>query len=177
MKTSLFIILSLFFWTSCEKVPTFSDTPEIEFEGLNREVIFDPLTLSGADSITIMLNFKDGDGDLGLNDGEANNGIYIDEFAKNFHITFFRKENGEFKDITNNGLVALDFGGVFERLAPTDDIAPIQGTLSHNISLLQINNPNFISQYDTLRFEVYIYDRELNRSNTITTSEFVFWEE
>ncbi len=176
MKTSLFIISSLLLLVSCEKVPSFDDTPEIEFQSINKSIIFDPLTLVQTDSITISLDFKDGDGDLGLNTGEANTGKYVDEFAKNFHLTFFKKENGVFRDITNDGPEPLDFGGTFERLAPTDEIAPIQGTLSNHLLLLHVNNSDFISQHDTLRFEVYVYDRALNRSNTITTSEIVFWQ-
>ena len=176
MKTGLFIISTLILWTSCEKNPNFSTTPEITFNSITQEVVFDPLTLVNTDSITITLDFKDGDGDLGLNSGESNTGKYVGIYAKNFYLTFFKKTNGVFKDITFDGPVPLDYGGTFEKLAPTDEIAPIQGTLSNHLLLLQINNPDFISQHDTLRFEVYIYDRELNRSNTITTSEIVFWQ-
>ena len=176
MKTIIFIISSLLFLASCEKVPTFSDTPEIEFDSIDQVVVFDPLTLAQTDSITISVGFKDGDGDLGLDNGEANTGKYVGEYSKNFHLTFFKKINGVFKDITNDGPVPLDFGGAFERLAPTDEIAPIEGRLSNHLLLLHVNNSDFITQHDTLRFEVYVYDRALNRSNTITTSEIIFWE-
>lgn len=177
MKTGSIIILTLLFWTSCEKVPDFDESPEITFNGITKVINFDPLTLVETDSITITVDFKDGDGDLGLEIDEANSGDFIGEFSKNFHVTFFKKIDGEFIDITDAGAEPLDFGGVFEKLAPTDEIAPIQGTLSHHFRLLHTNDPNFLIKGDTLRFEVYIYDKQLNKSNTITTSEIIFWED
>ncbi|MFL5728607.1 MAG: hypothetical protein ACJ75J_03875 [Cytophagaceae bacterium] len=68
MKRLLFLFLSfitLSFY-GCEKVPVYPATPELEFASLNRYLVNNPFSIVPIDSIIISVNFKDGDGDLGL---------------------------------------------------------------------------------------------------------------
>lgn len=52
---------------SCFDPPTYSNTPEIEFQNL---VFKETPNLSDADSLLLFIKFKDGDGNLGLEPGE-----------------------------------------------------------------------------------------------------------
>lgn len=58
---------------SCFDPPEYSNTPEITFENL---VFVETPSLSNADSLILYINFRDGDGDLGL-DPEKDNGCKI----------------------------------------------------------------------------------------------------
>lgn len=82
-------ILSFFsiLFGSCFDPPKFPDVPEIIFD----DVVFcDAANTSKADSLIIILKFKDGDGDLGL---DAQSAQFV---AKPFHYAdFFQGINGE----------------------------------------------------------------------------------
>jgi hypothetical protein len=55
---SAFILIIVTISNSCNKVPVYPDAPQIEFADMQK--------YAGGDSVIITLNFKDGDGDLGL---------------------------------------------------------------------------------------------------------------
>jgi hypothetical protein len=52
--------------SACQKVPEYPAAPQIEFAKVNRYLVNNSLFLAQIDSIIITVNFKDGDGDLGL---------------------------------------------------------------------------------------------------------------
>ena len=58
----------------------------------------------------------------------------------------------------------------FPRLLP-EGLSPIDGDLNFALTLLP---SSLLKPSDTLRFDVNILDRELNRSNTIITDHIVF---
>ncbi|MBX9851716.1 MAG: hypothetical protein K2X86_08155 [Cytophagaceae bacterium] len=66
-KESVFSFLLSFvvllFLNSCEKAPSYPETPGIEFKELQNYSSSNPVN---EDSIVVTINFKDGDGDLGL---------------------------------------------------------------------------------------------------------------
>ncbi len=109
-------------------------------------------------------SFTDGDGDIGLNSWDT---VYPYDF--NLFITYFEKQNGEFKEvpIIVNGDTTIQ-----------DARIPILNTSGEGKSLkgkieieLFINNPR--SNFDTIRYDAYIKDRALNESNVISTPEIV----
>lgn len=65
--SGLLLVSILLAFDSCFEAPHFADTPEIEFENL---VFKDPANSVDADSLILTINFKDGDGDLGLGSDE-----------------------------------------------------------------------------------------------------------
>ena len=66
-----FILFSLIILIiqSCAEKPTFSFIPEIEFESI--EIIKVGEGLVAKDSVIVRVRFKDGDGDLGLNNDDT----------------------------------------------------------------------------------------------------------
>jgi hypothetical protein len=55
---SVFLIAACIFLNNCIKTPVYPDTPEITFNNIEK--------YPAGDSVAITINFKDGDGDLGL---------------------------------------------------------------------------------------------------------------
>lgn len=60
----LLIATSVILLSSCNNDPGFSDAPEIEFVSMSKDTLVQGNAFS--DSILIKFNFKDGDGDLGV---------------------------------------------------------------------------------------------------------------
>ena len=89
----------------------------------------------------------------------------------NFYINEFKKVNGVFVQIDADG----SKGGRFEPLYSNVRKGPIDGVLEHNFvwNHASIFNQGVIGVGDTVRFEVYVLDRDLNESNVIVTDEIV----
>jgi hypothetical protein len=162
METKILILplILIFFLTSCQQEPKFPDTPEISF--VSFEKVDSSTTVDDQGILT--LHFQDGDGDIGLDEDDTETPFDTSSiYYYNFFIKYFEKQNGEFVAVelpmTNNARIP--------RLS--DDVPEsIEGDISIT---LYINN--YTSQYDTIRFECYIVDRELHQSNTITTPEII----
>lgn len=67
------VILSTLFLASCFKPPEYSNTPVIEFESVSFVDVSNP---SDPDSLILVVRFKDGDGDLGLDARDPNDTLY-----------------------------------------------------------------------------------------------------
>ncbi len=103
--------------------------------------------------------------------------IYIqkNEFHNNLHIAFERKRNGVYSEIdfgsefSNSNCSETNFDGriiVFEE----DNLGePLTGTISYSMN--SVGFP-IIFRNDTARLTLYIYDRDLNKSNVIQTPDF-----
>ena len=147
--------------SSCIQFQNFPVEPHIEFVSFNKIA-----TTSGVDNQgTLVLSFTDGDGDLGLYDNQTLPPYdTTSQYYYNIFIKYFEKQNGEYKEIeltpSNNGR--------FPNITPEGEKKGIKGNLAVD---LYINNP--ISSFDTIRYEVYIVDRALNHSDTITTSDII----
>lgn len=76
---------------SCFDPPVFPMTPEIEFE----DIYFgETPDFSDADSIVISINFKDGDGNIGIDKIVTSNGELIDNINDPFHDSNFYLSTG-----------------------------------------------------------------------------------
>ena len=64
----LFILVMLAGVYACEDAPNFSDTPKIEF---NNVIFKDDPDAGDADSLIVIIDFEDGDGNLGLGESET----------------------------------------------------------------------------------------------------------
>ena len=91
----------------------------------------------------ITVSYKDGDGDLGENNPDVKN--------------LFVKDNR----------IGITYEYRLQQLAPDNAAVPIQGTFTIDLPLLGITNGNNSQQ---ATFEVYVTDRDNNRSNTIATT-------
>jgi hypothetical protein len=137
---SIFFLSTIFIVSSCKKDKTVevSTTPAIEFASIT------PTTaVAYQDKITIVISYKDGDGDLGENTPDA----------KNLYLT----------DTRNN----VTYQYRISQLAPSGKTVSIQGTLSVELKNTAITD-NSSSQ--TVAYRLYVTDRAGHASNTITTS-------
>ena len=128
----------------------------------------------GKDSSGVLrLQFTDGDGDMGLSPSDTFPPFnYGSKFYFNFFINYFEKQNGEWVKIVlppiEPGGDTLTNNSRIPDLTPVGQNKVLQGDL---IFELFTNNP--FSPYDTIKYEVTIVDRALNRSNMVSTQEIV----
>ncbi|MGC6471202.1 MAG: hypothetical protein ACON4E_08060 [Flavobacteriales bacterium] len=92
--------------------------------------------------ITFTVDYEDGDGDLGENDPNVKN-LYL-------------KDN-------RNGII---YEYRLQQLAPEDSNIPITGSFDIVLNNTAITNG---SSEQSATFDIYVVDREGNRSNTITS--------
>lgn len=158
--------------SSCLQAPDYPVEPHIEEKAIT---VFRRGGAFGArDSVEIALNFKDGDGDLGLSDADTTGAFAANggrnRFINNYFIDVFYRDNvtKEFVPLAQ----AFGYNGRFIRL--TDRNArpgPIEGVLRYSIPFSLIapeTRPG-----TELRFKVSIADRALHESNVITTKSVI----
>jgi hypothetical protein len=169
-KIYLFLLLSgAVLWTSCNKRENFSEIPKISYEGF--VVIYNP-ELGVYDRGVISVSYTDGDGDIGLSQGDTfppfNPGS---RYYYNFIITYYEMQNGVVKEVP-----LLSFNPVTQQydtvslsaripvLTPQGRNKAIKGTIRDTIFIY-----NFNSDFDTVRFSAILVDRALHESNEVFT--------
>lgn len=149
------------FLTGCIKKEIYPDVPRIEFKSftkINNGLGYD-------DKGLLVLSFTDGDGDIGLGSNELNPPYNEGSmYYYNFFITYYEKQKGEFVAVelpfSNNSRIPPLFNNEGEK--------PLKGDIQVE---LFINN--YLSPYDTIRFQVFIVDRALNHSDTLFTPDII----
>lgn len=219
----LLIIISLISW-GCRDLPEYSNIPSIEYN----QVFFKKGELT--DSLFVSIEFRDGDGDLGLHpdfdNGEPYHAIYhwrkddgelltysdrntppYDTFPYdtillpyefpyycttysieesdtfwiqqnpdhfNIFVDFYVKKNGTFTlydwITANPPQCGETYNGRFPILNTSGQDRPLEGTLKYAITGAGFE---VIFKRDTLKLEIRIQDRALNKSNIVQTQEFV----
>jgi hypothetical protein len=158
----LFLLFTLLSLSACIKQEKYPDTPQIGL--LN----FIPVYDTGEYAVLgyMRVSFTDGDGDLGLWDRDTlppyePGGPYY----YNYVITFFAKQHGIYQQID------LDppFSARIPVLNPDYPGKAIKGIITDTINLELVPH----SLYDTIRFDAFLYDRALNKSNVISTPDIV----
>lgn len=191
--TLIFSLFSSLFIAGCFSKPDFSFTPEISNARIVRIPIGTPLTPQ--DSLILTIDFKDGNGDLGLFAEERiradtlaglpaspyqqffytkdSAGNDIDSTANPFHFNYFlkvyRQEDGAFNEIIFPD--GVTFNGGFQPLFEdnNENERPLEGELNFRFKILPIS----FSAFDTLKFEIQIADRANNLSNIIESDTVV----
>ncbi len=153
---------------SCKKYEEFPDEPVIEF--MDFTVLRDQ---QGIDQRGILkFSYTDGDGNIGLHDSDT-----VAPYNYNLFIKYFEQQNGVFKEIflitpiPTDSTVIYDtatFNGRIPILTPLGKNKAIRGEVEDT---LFVNN--LLSPFDTIKFEAYIVDRDLNKSNVISTPPIV----
>ena len=138
---------------SCSDLETYSETPEVEFQKIFLADTIDDLD-NKIKLQEITLQVTDGDGNLGLNRGEADS-------LNNLFITMYKKERGQY-------VLAIDT--IFKYRIPYKQ--PIgQNKYLRAEVIVSHTTPQIKIDYDTVRYEIYVQDRADNLSNTITTCD------
>ena len=155
----LTILMLALLLLACKRTEKYAVEPHIEFVSL--ESIDDPD--NGMD-VRLTFKFQDGDGDIGLSENDLQSPFDTSSvYYYNCFITYFEKQNGEFVEVELPSSLNM-------RIPRLSDNTP--ESISGEIYLdLYANNP--FSPYDTIRYELYIVDRALHHSNTITTTEYI----
>ncbi|MBP5650961.1 MAG: hypothetical protein J6X01_07805 [Bacteroidales bacterium] len=158
-KFLLAILLLAMLLPACRRTEKYPVEPHTEFVSL--ESIDEPD--NGMD-VRLIFKFQDGDGDIGLDADDVRPPFDTASiYYYNCFITYFEKQNGQFVEVELPSTLNM-------RIPRLSNDVP--ESMSGLISLdLYANNP--FSPYDTIRYELFIVDRALNHSNTITTTEYI----
>lgn len=168
----LFSLLVLFFAT-CSKFEDYPIEPIIEYNNFLLEL---NQTTGITERGVLMISYTDGDGDLGLDPGDTLPPYhYGGEYYYNMIIDYYELQNGKweliplvFPDPETGENDTLTFSVRMPNLTPLSGNQAIKGVIQDTV---YIYNP--LSEYDTIKFSVYIIDRALHKSNTVETPPIV----
>lgn len=153
--------------TSCWKEPNYPKEPEIEPSYVTQKTIRDLLDNPVAE-VTIAIKFKDGDGDLGLNDEDILkppfNDVPGNKFVNNYFVETLIEQNGVYVLYETN--ITDAYTGRFLRLDPDNKGRTIEGELRRSF---EVPEGFDITDGTKMKFRIQIADRSLNLSNTIET--------
>ena len=175
----LFYLALLVVFASCQKPVEYPIEPKIEYQGFTYLFNADS-TFSGEGIIS--LSYTDGDGDLGLDDGDTTYPFgFNDPHYYNMVIDYLKCVNGVFEKTPllsphvptspADTLVLYDtvtFNARFKRLRESEDPNAISGTMEYKLT---VQNP--LSPNDTIKFEIHLLDRALHESNVIQTEPII----
>lgn len=155
-KIALITVLIVSF-SSCRKTEDYPDTPEIEYKSFE----------TYKDSAVFTFSFTDGDGDIGLRKSDTTGKFSVGQkYYYNLFLEYYEMKNGQFEKI--------DLIVPFYYRIPFVDNEGRDKTLQGDISVtLTPFYYDFTSPYDTLKYEAYLVDRDLNESNIIETPELI----
>lgn len=135
------LIIPFLFLTYCKKDigNKISDIPSIEFVSVSSQSI-----KANKDSLSIIFNYKDGNGDLGENNSDARN-LFVTDNRNNVTYQYRIKQ-----------------------LAPDNESIAIQGELAVVFNTVPLLNADSI--LEQVIYSLYIKDRAGNQSNSVSTT-------
>lgn len=153
--------LSITFY-SCEKPDEYPLVPAIEFVSM-----YTTKNAQGYDDkLFVTISFTDGDGDIGYHTRESglNDPVFDDPaspYYNNFIVKTLILRNGIWNSIDTPVSARIPY------LTPEGPNKALKGKIEREL------NVPLPLELDTLRYEIFIYDRSLNKSNTIITPEIL----
>ncbi len=156
LKKPIFILCIIMAgFIACNKIEQYDERPIItlsSYELLKNESGFDT-------SLLLKFTFTDGDGNVGLSDRDDN-----PPFDNNVIVDYFEKQDGLFTKILIPGSTdTLNFNS---RIKSFGNGTSTKAEVSININIAVVIA-------DTVRFDYFILDKDLNKSNTVTTGQIV----
>jgi hypothetical protein len=156
----LFLVAVL---ASCKKPEEYPDVPVIDFVDM-----YSTKNNQGVDeTLTILLNFTDGDGDVGYKEIGQNGPPYDtqgSQYYNNYLAKLFLFKNNNWTEYPT----VLPLGGRLPYLTPEGKNKALKGQIQCDFLLAGLN-----ADIDTFRLDVFIYDRALHQSNIVTTPAIV----
>jgi hypothetical protein len=157
------VILVIFF--SCQDIESISEIPYIEFKSFELRDTIDLLGNPGKIG-ELIFKFEDGDGDIGI---EQHDSLSPDTTNYNLFFTLFEKIDGQFQKVDEEDLET-----------PLNYRIPYIKNIGQNKTLRGEVKVEFyyylLMLYDTIKYDFYIVDRALHKSNVETTTEISFNE-
>ncbi|MBI5219677.1 MAG: hypothetical protein HY958_12175 [Bacteroidia bacterium] len=162
MKTLFKILIPavvIGFVFSCRKPKKYSDIPEIHYKSFYLRDTNDQL--NNVKMGTLTFSFIDGDGDIGLRQGDTF--PPYDSSKYNLFTTLFQKTDSGFEEIhLDNPNYRLPYIDVSEGQNKT-----VKGDIKIDFTY------NYPLKYHTIKYKFYIMDRAFHKSNTDSTGEIV----
>lgn len=164
LKIALAAMLTAMALTSCLKRKDYPPTPVIEYTDFIKY---------GSDSAEFVFRFTDGDGDVGLGEGDTTGNFARDKRTYyNLIMTYyFRDTSGNFVpfDSDPSSPDTLDTLVYAYRIP---DITPIgQNKVLDGEMRVRLMSPYYAPGHQVFRYDAYIYDRSLKKSNVIQTPQ------
>jgi len=155
LKSLLVIITLSALVSGCLKSNEYPPEPVIELLSYTYKDSIDDLG-NTAHMGLVTFSFTDGDGDMGLRDSDT-----AAPFDHNLYVNRIGIKNG-----IEQPPVELQFRIPY--ITPKGQIKTLTGEMDVELDIIPL-----LINYDTLFYELYILDRALNQSNTITTNHIV----
>jgi hypothetical protein len=160
-KIILILLILLFAGlTGCIKEEQYPLEPKIEFGSFATAK-----DLSGKDSLgQITISYTDGDGNIGLYPLDT-----VEPRKYNFYLKIMQSVNNqlvEYKPADTN----VTFNARIPLLTPNGRNKNIKGNITMTLELYFARQ---MLKSDTIAFEIYIKDRDLNKSNVVKTPLFI----
>ena len=158
-----FIICVLIFLSSCIREKSYPIIPAIKFKSF---------THFGLDSANVIISFTDGDGDIGLSQGDTTGDFNSkSKYYYNFYARYLYKAvDGTFKTFQTALGDTLDYKyRIPKLLTGQEQRKALSGEIKVKLysPLTQDTSIHFI-QYD-----IFIIDRALHKSNTVNTGTLI----
>jgi hypothetical protein len=161
----------LLLFSACMKEPVYPPEPQIEIKSITARTIYDEFRQTNVAEIKITLRFKDGDGNLGIDNANPADSLapfdYANGFNKfhyNYFIETYFESDGEFKLVN----LPISLNGRYPLLNPDGEKRALEGELLYTIDdLVTAWFPLSFKSGDRIKFRVTIADRALNLSNTV----------
>lgn len=152
------IVSSSMIWMSCEKAESYSEIPEVEFTKVYLADTLDKLKNEVKHQL-LYFNVIDGDGNLGLNKGDTTDKFSPEsEYYHNLFLSVSAKnQDGEYAPLTEIN-ENLKYRIPYNEPVGQNKYLKAEIKVAIDIPLASVN-------YDSIRYEFFVYDRELNKSN------------
>ena len=171
LKYTLAVGFGLLALTACLKKKPFSPIPQIDFKSFVKY---------SSDSADFTCTFQDGDGDIGLQQKDTS-GSYCKTcpYYYNMVLTYYyKKTDGIFSKYTYIGAASTSTMTVIDTLGfkyRIPDITPVgqNKAINGEIRVTIKPAPYYVDTHimKVFRYEAYIYDRALNKSNVIVSPD------
>lgn len=152
----IFLILVMMGLNSCVREKNFPPQPSIEFMTYLKY---------GIDSADCFISFKDGDGDIGIYKGDT---ISPDNLTFKY---LYKGTDGEFHPFdlidTTAAMDTLFYSYRVPNITPDGQYKALDGEIKAKLRVA----PIYVPGHTTVKFEITLYDRAGNRSNTVSTNE------
>ncbi|MDR1950925.1 MAG: hypothetical protein LBP96_01700 [Bacteroidales bacterium] len=173
-KIRFFFILSLVGATLFSCDPNEELPPELILEYLGCQHFGDS---TGVTALKLQVRFKKGDGNLGIDPHETGKGKFVGKYENNLFVQVFDRvslTDTIYEPMTNpNSETGEDEDIVFKFTVPVvseSRTASVKGTIDFIVEGFDFTNGvKRDSKHGIVRFQIYMYDRDLNQSNTVTT--------
>jgi hypothetical protein len=143
----------------CLPEPNLPDNPLIEFQSFE---------LNPDGSRELVIAFTDGDGDVGLSQGDTLPPHFCAscDYHYNLKCEYEELQDGEWVQFDlDPDAGQIPFYYRVPKAAPTGDNPALDGTIAIAMNSWSLNSP-----YDSLRFRITLFDRSLNASNEAYTN-------